>query len=355
MKTHLKELIALNKTERVWQMPFFAGLNVAIVLFIGAYFNRPDLGLVSMIGTTIFLYIPSTSIYHRMLVLMGCGFGISFSFALGLIGQFFPFMIPLIVCVVTIVSSMIVRYYNLGSPGYFFFVLACILGANLPFDKDEFVMLIGLVSLGAMSANITGFIYCLLVIYVFKNNIPSEITKRGKLGFDIIIIDPIIIGIFVGFAIFIGSFLGLERSYWVGVSCAVIMQGLTFKAIWIKQLQRIIGTFIGAAFAWYLLGIKFNNIEFAALMFALVFMTEFLVVRNYALAIVFITPYTTYLAEAGSFMQYNPDIIVSARVIDIVIGSLIGFIGGWVLHSKVLRSKIEILAKILFKPRILND
>ncbi|RAX52059.1 hypothetical protein CCY99_07870 [Helicobacter sp. 16-1353] len=354
MKSQLKELIALNKTERVWQMPFFAGLNVAIVLFIGALFNRPDLGLVAMIGTTIFLYIPSTSIYHRMLVLMAAGFGISFTFALGLIGQFFPLLIPLIVCVVTIISSMIVRYYDLGAPGYFFFVLACILGANLPFNQSDFIMLIGLVSLGAMSANITGFIYCLLVIYVFKNNIPQEVPKRGKLGFDVIIIDPIIIGLFVGFAVFIGEVLGLERSYWVGVSCAVIMQGLTIKAVWIKQLQRIIGTFIGAGFAWYLLGFKFGNVEFALLMFTLVFMTEFLVVRNYALAIVFITPYTTYLAEAGNFMQYDPNLIVSARVVDIVLGSLIGAIGGWVLHKKRLRRRVGIFARLFFKKKFLK-
>ena len=84
-------------------------------------------------------------------------------------------------------------------------------------------------------------------------------------------------------------------------------------------------------------------------MFALVFMTEFLVVRNYALAIIFITPYTTYLAEAGSFMSYKPDIIVSARITDVIIGSIIGFIGGIFLHSKLCRPKITIIAKKIFK------
>lgn len=350
IKIYIKELFTLDKTERVWQMPFFAGLNVAVILFISAYFKRPDLGLISMIGTTIFLYIPNTSMYHRMIVLMSCGFGIGLSFTLGLIGHFFPFLTPIIICITTIISAMIVRYYNLGAPGYFFFVFACILGSNLPFNQEDFIMLIGLVAIGAMSANITGFIYSILVIYVFKNDMPKEkIEKQGKLGFDIIIIDPIIIGFFVGFAVFIGEFFNLERSYWVGVSCAVIMQGLTFKAVWIKQIQRIIGTLIGAIFAYFLLDIRFGNIEFAILMFALVFMTEFLVVRNYALAIIFITPYTTYLAEAGSFMSYKPDIIVSARITDVIIGSIIGFIGGIFLHSKLCRPKITIIAKKIFK------
>lgn len=350
INTLIKELITLNKTDRVWQLPFFAGLNVSIILFIGAYFGRPDLGLISMIGTTIFLYVPNTSMYHRMVVLMCCGFGIGLSFTLGLIGQIFPLLIPPLICVITIISAIIVRYYNLGPPGYFFFVFACIIGSNIPIHKDDFVMLIGLVALGAMSANITGFIYSIFVIYIFKNNIPREkIEESGKLGFDIIVIDSIIIGFFVGFAVFIGEFFHLERSYWVGVSCAVIMQGLTFKAVWIKQLQRIIGTLIGAIFAYFLLGIKFSSIEFALLMFVLVFMTEFLVVRNYALAIIFITPYTTYLAEAGSFMHYKPDIIISARIIDVIIGSLIGLVGGIFLYSKAFRPKIALFAKKIFK------
>ncbi len=349
-KNYIKELITLNKTDRVWQMPFFAGLNVAIVLLISTYFGRQDLGLVCIIGTTIFLYIPNTSMYHRMIVLMGCGFGIGLSFTIGLVGQFFPILTPIIICIVTIISAIVVRYYNLGAPGYFFFVFACILGSNLPFNKEDFIMLIGLVAIGAMSANITGFLYSILVIYILKNNILEEkIEKTGKLGFDIIIIDPIIIGIFVGFAVFIGDFFYLERSYWVGISCAVIMQGLTFKAIWVKQIQRIIGTLIGSAFAYTLLNVQFNNFEFAILMFILVFMIEFLIVRNYALAIIFITPYTTYLAEASSFMNYIPDILVSARITDVIIGSMIGFIGGIFLHSKIFRIKIAIFARKLFK------
>ena len=91
LKGEIGLIFTWNKSDRLWQMPFFAGLNVAVILFISAYFKRPDLGLISMIGTTIFLYIPNTSMYHRMIVLMSCGFGIGISFTLGLIGHFFHF------------------------------------------------------------------------------------------------------------------------------------------------------------------------------------------------------------------------------------------------------------------------
>lgn len=58
MQRTIKLIFTWNPSDRLWQMPFFAGLGVAIVLFIAAFFNRPDLGLVAIIGTNIFSLCP---------------------------------------------------------------------------------------------------------------------------------------------------------------------------------------------------------------------------------------------------------------------------------------------------------
>ena len=56
-----------------------------------------------------------------------------------------------------------------------------------------------------------------------------------------------IIAFFVGFAMFLQSYLQLRIGYWVGISCAAVMTAVTFKQIWIKQIQRILGTFVGVS------------------------------------------------------------------------------------------------------------
>lgn len=61
---------------------------------------------------------------------------------------------------------------------------------------------------------------------------------------------------------FLGTFLELDRSYWVAVSTTVILQGTNLNSVWIKQLQRILGTTVGILFAWWLLRIKFTPLEF---------------------------------------------------------------------------------------------
>ena len=59
---------------------------------------------------------------------------------------------------------------------------------------------------------------------------------------------------------------------------------------------------------------------------------EFLVVRNYALAAVFITILTIFLAEPNVDLVEEPNRLIAARFFDILIGSLIGVIGGWMLY-----------------------
>lgn len=56
-----------------------------------------------------------------------------------------------------------------------------------------------------------------------------------------------------------------------------------------------------------LLSKQFHNIELVLLMMSLFFIGQFLVNQNYALAMIFFTPYATYLSEAANFMSENAD------------------------------------------------
>lgn len=66
-----------------------------------------------------------------------------------------------------------------------------------------------------------------------------------------------------------------------------------------------------------------------------------LVVRHYALAVVFITPMTLFLAELGQGNRLDADLLIRTRLLDIVIGSLIGAVGGWLLHSRQVQQKTQ--------------
>lgn len=348
---HSKLILSVNKTDRVWQMPFFAALSVAVVLLVAWYFKRLDLGMVAVFGANVFLYVPNTPIYHRMAVTMCCSFGISVAFGLGLLAHSMPFTIPFVCAIVAMGSGILVRYYDVGAPGYFFFVMSCIIGCFIPFGLNDFVLLIGLITLGGIVANLMAFLYSLSVVYFFKNKQPSPIPQRGALGFEVVVVDSLIMGLFVGISVFIGQLLDLQKSYWIAISCTAVMQGISLSAIWIKQAQRILGTFAGMLFGMALFNFNFSPLELIALLTFLMFMGEFVVVRNYALAMIFITPYTTYLIEIGSFDIVKANMLIEMRMFDVFVGSLIGLVGGFCLYKEGSRRIFEQIAKVIFLKR----
>ncbi len=349
LKQEIKAIFAWNKSDRVWQMPFFASLSIGVVLLFGSLFNRPDLALISMVGAMVFLYVPDTLIFHKIVLTTCLSFLMVMSFTLGLLTQLYPSSTPFVIFLVTLNCAQIVRYFGIGAPGFFFFTFAAVLGTFMPFTLKEFPFAIGLIVMGTMVSSVMVLLYSLSVIYIFKNHQPKPIPKLGEFGFDTIIIDPFIIAFFVGASMWLQNFLGLDRGYWMTISCATVLTAVTFRSIWIKQTQRIVGTFLGAGLAYILLHYVFTPFQFALLMMLFMFLSELFSPRNYALAIVFITPMTTYLAEAASFMNYQPDRIITARLVDIVCGSLFGLLGGAVLHFNPLRKKLNaVLHKVYF-------
>ena len=69
----------------------------------------------------------------------------------------------------------------------------------------------------------------------------------------------------------------------------------------------------------------------------LVFIIETLVVRHYGFAVVFITPLTIFLADAALLGHNAPDAIIMARLLDTILGCVVGLAGGICLHSPRFR------------------
>ena len=124
------------------------------------------------------------------------------------------------------------------------------------------------------------------------------------------------------------------------MSCLAVIQGASLRAVWSKQVHRILGTCIGLVLSWMLLSLSLDQWRVAVMMMVLAFMIEVLVVRHYALAVIFITPMTIFLAEGAHLGQGTPDALLHARLLDTVLGSLVGLVGGVCLHSPRFREPV---------------
>ncbi|MFZ1753216.1 MAG: FUSC family protein, partial [Caldilineaceae bacterium] len=102
-----------------------------------------------------------------------------------------------------------------------------------------------------------------------------------------IVLEAGTIGLFVGGSYLSALAIGLSNPYWVPVSCAAVMQGATFRAIWHRNVHRILGTIPGMAIAWFILVLDPAPWQLALIITALSFVIETLITRNYGLAVIF--------------------------------------------------------------------
>jgi uncharacterized membrane protein YccC len=317
-------------------MPFAAALAIGLPLFVGAFFDHLDYGLVSSLGGLVFLYLPATPLYHRMITLMACAFGLTACFTLGVMSHFLPLLMMPVLAFIAILVTMVCRFYGVGMPGSMFFIMVASLGAYSPVDVSQVPLMVGLVSMGALLACMIAFFYS---VHVLRRQAPQPVSPLPEATFDYVVFDSVVIGISVGVSLALAQALQLENAYWVPVSCLAVIQGASLRAVWNKQLHRVLGTGIGLLVSWGLLLLPLDKWGISLTMMVLAFVVETAVLRHYAFAVIFITPLTILLADASSLGQGLPaGILVQARFFDTVLGSLVGLAGGICLYSPRFRA-----------------
>lgn len=351
MWEELHHLTTIQNSDRRWHMPLAAALASGLPLIVGAYFNHLDYGLISSLGGLVFLYMPNTPMYHRMVSVMACAFGLVACYTLGLISHFFtPVMMPVLIFI-SILVTMVCRLYAVGPPGSLFFIMTASIGAYTPVDVMQVPLLVGLLTMGSLLACMVGFFYS---IYVLRLQPPKPVNPLPPVTFDFVVFDSVVIGVFVGISLAVAQLLHLEKAYWVPVSCLAVIQGASLRAVWSKQLHRVIGTSAGLLVSWGLLLLPLDKWTISIMMMALTFVIEFTVVRHYAFAAVFITPLTILLAEAATLGHGSPSELIHARFFDTVLGCIVGLFGGICLHNQGFRDIASRQMRRLIPSRLMS-
>ncbi|WP_019140794.1 FUSC family protein [Noviherbaspirillum massiliense] len=327
----------VQSSDRVWEMPFAAALASGLPLIIGAYFDRLGYGLISSLGGMVFLYLPATPMYHRMVVIMASSFGMTGCYALGVMSQFFPALMTPALVFTAILVTMVCRFYALGPPGSLFFIMAAAIGAYSATGVVDLPLKVGLIALGSLLACLVAFFYSL---YILRRRAPKPVVPLPQPTFNFVVFDSVMIGAFVGISLALAQLLQMEKAYWVPVSCMAVIQGASLRAIWNKQLQRILGTSLGLVVTWGLLLLPLDKWSISLTMMALTFVVESTVVRHYAFAATFITPLTILLAEAATLGHGPAGTMIEARFFDTVLGCVVGLAGGICLHSPRFRDVV---------------
>lgn len=273
-----------------------------------------------------------------MATLMAAAFAMIACYALGQVSQLVPVARGPIIALVAVLVMMACRYYRVVPPAALFFVMAAAIGAYAPGVITDVPVKLGVFALGSIGAVVIGFFYSAHILR-FRDPLPSVPPPEDLL--DEVVIEPLLIGLFVGLSLAAAQLLALDKPYWVPISCLAVIQGVTLRAVWNRQVHRIVGTIIGLGLTWLLVSYAADPWAIAAAVIVLTFCIETAIVRHYAFAAIFITPMTILLAEASTLGQSSSSALINARLVDTVVGCLFGLIGGICIHNASLRQFIR--------------
>ena len=326
-------------STRPWHIPVLAAFCVGIPILTGYFLGNIRYGVISSTSGLVILYLHSSPLANQMITLIACSFGIILSFFVGFAFSFNPILSSLVLGIHAFSVHWVTSYFKLKAPGNFFFIMIASIASCMPFNLNLIPVNVGLVTMGTISACAMAFLF--KILSMTKTISPREVIVVNQNRYTHIS-ESLVWGLFLTLSLGMAHLLKLENPYWVPTSCAAVMQGITTRQVWRRSFHRILGTFMGLGLAWVLLLLRPSVLTVCIAIIVLQYIVEVIVVRNYTVAAIFITTLTIFLAESmNPTILDDPTKLILTRMLDIVIGSAIGALGGWVLYHQKLHYQFE--------------
>lgn len=319
-----------------WQLALQAALGISVPIAVMTLVGQPALGYLAASGAFTILHYGALPVVERARVLPVVAATLIVSAALGALCSGTVWLASAGLVVVAIASAALAFGFRLGPPGPLFFVLTFGLAAHV-------------IGSGAISGELYVAAFAAGCVFSYLLTLtplvlPRVRRKTARPLLDLfpgptLTADGRMLLLRVALVAVIGVLLGVvidpTRTYWVvGSGIAVIGVAAARRAAFERGLHRMLGTIVGAGVYALLVLLHPAGLLLALLLGALQFTIEIIVVRHYALALVFITPMVLLLAGAATGTIGSLDIAFE-RVVDTLVGAALGAASG-VLHPRAL-------------------
>lgn len=316
-----------------WPVATQASLAIAVPIVVMILLGLPEIGFQASTGAFAALFASRLPAIDRVRVVPFVALGLVICAALGALVS--PSLAATLVglVIVSIASAAFAFGFALGPPGPLFFVLVFGLSAHVSAGGADGVTLVCAVAGG--SAFAWAITAAPLLLGRARRVAPRSLREllpgpSWPLPARLLLVRVAIVAV-VG--TLVGVWLDPERAYWiVGAAVGVIGTAADRRSAFSRGVHRTAGTVAGAGL-WLLLALlPWQGIWLALALGVLQFAIELVVVRNYALALLFITPLVLLLTGAATGDMHSPA-IAAERVVDTLAGALLGAVTG-VIHAR---------------------
>jgi len=316
-----------------WPIGLRAAIAMAVPIALMSLLGRPELGFQAATGAFVALYGTHLPVIERVRVVPFLAGGLMSAALLGALAG--PSQAATLVglAVVAIAAAAAMFGFRIGPPGPLFVVLVYGLSSHIVASGADAGVYVVTVACGILFASLVSLAPLTLpsrrrvVARPLREILPGPAWTDGER----MLVARVAIVTVVGIAL--GLVLDPERAYWiVGAAIAVIGVAADRRAALTRGMHRMIGTIIGAGVYLLLAPLPIPALWLALVLGVLQFTIELFVVRNYALALVFITPLVLLLTGAATG-TVDTVAVATERVVDTLVGAALGAVSG-VLHPR---------------------
>lgn len=325
-----------------WPAALQAALSMFLPVALFTALGRPEVGLLGAGGAFTAIYLAWLPPAQRVRLLPVVGIALIAAAVAGATAAPVPIVAAIGLVLVAVAAAALHYGYGLGPPGPVFFVLVYGLATRVTAVVDGRRVVDPFVFVGAVATG-AAIAYAIVVVAFLitraRHGDPGPVRhplpRTPRLDGD-----ARALLVRVALVAVVGTVLSMlvvdpARAYWtVSAGLAVIGINAGRRVAFIRGSQRLVGTLVGAGlFA----AIAFIPIPVWLLPFvlaALQFVIELFVVRNYALALVFITPLVlTIISAAAAATGAATGPLILERIVDTLVGAALGAASG-IVHPR---------------------
>jgi hypothetical protein len=332
VQNELRSLFALRPTPGRLLIAVEAAISIGLPLTLFTLTGQPQLGLLALPGAFSVMYLAGRDRLRRMVLfpLIALGFVASSAAGVGASQNLVASLIALFL--VAAASAALCFGFDVGPPGALLFVLVAgasnRLAAPLASQGSAIPggLVVGMVAVGCLLAYIV-VLSPLLVPAVHRRAAGSRSDRRPATFHLDPISRAIVFRLIIAsaIAIVVSAPLGVHRVYWVLMTVVAILQiGHHFRLTARRGVHRVGGTLVGVGLFALIAAWSPTGLWLAGLLAALNFVAELVILRNYGLGLVLITPLALTIAAQGHSVPLPS--IVGDRVVDTLLGGAVALV-----------------------------
>jgi uncharacterized membrane protein YccC len=316
-----------------WAIGLRAAIAMAVPIAAMTLLGRPDLGFQAATGAFVALYGTHLPVRERARVVPFVAGGLVLAAVLGALAGPSPVATLVGLAVVAITAAVAMFGFAVGPPGPLFVVLVYGLSAHIVASGADAATYVAAVACGILFSSLVSLAPLMLRSRRRRAARPlREVLPRPSWPpAERLLVARVALVTVVGIGV--GLLVDPDRAYWiVGAAIAVVGVAADRRAAFIRGLHRMIGTILGVGVYLLLAPLPIPALWLALLLGGLQFTIELFVVRNYALALVFITPLVLLLTGAATG-AVDTVAVATERVVDTLAGAVLGAVSG-LLHAR---------------------